>query len=52
MAEFIISSSLTPEKKTLLCAIYSPYLIIPATILLYMLVNEKPFDGNLLKKKK
>ena len=54
LAEFIASSSLSSTEKTYLCGIYSPYLLIPALLCLYMCLVPKPFpdSGSNTKKSK
>ena len=49
MLEFVLSKQMTAHQKTVLMAVYSPYLLFPLAIMLYMCFNPFPFGRNLSK---
>lgn len=52
LAEFIASPTLMLSEKIILCGVYSPYLVVPVMLCLYMCFNDEPFTGTKQKSRK
>jgi hypothetical protein len=52
LMEFAFSKVLTVQRKLWLIGIYSPYLLVPITLTIYMLLNPEPFSKDASNSKK
>eukprot|EP00600_Ochromonadales_sp_CCMP1393_P002722 CAMPEP_0174978538 /NCGR_PEP_ID=MMETSP0004_2-20121128/14266_1 /TAXON_ID=420556 /ORGANISM="Ochromonas sp., Strain CCMP1393" /LENGTH=66 /DNA_ID=CAMNT_0016229935 /DNA_START=292 /DNA_END=492 /DNA_ORIENTATION=+ len=46
LAEFIYADNISTQEKMVLFSFYSPYLVVPVLLMLYMGFNPQPFGAS------